>query len=178
MSTGWWCLVDHDYLFPITPFESMMPLPSHIAPPATTAPAKISPINLIYLISVFMPFNCLLYSQNPELLLEVEVVKWGVFCPRSLFGLIDDAFLLIQSTLNGWCSIRHRNTSSIGHVKGYNCAEVRCILTCRVGFLLFHAQKLLPLVLGSDPLIPQDPAERWLLDTQLCLGLMCTSCLS
>lgn len=111
---AWWTVTIYFLLHPL------MPLPSHIVPPATTAPANISPIKLIYLISVFMPFNYFLYSQIPELLLEVEVVKWRVFCPRSLFGLIDDAFSLIQSTLNGWCGVRRRNTSSFGHVKGYN----------------------------------------------------------
>lgn len=35
-----------------------------------------------------------------------------------------------------------------------------CGLTCRVRLLLLGARKLLPLVLGPDPLLPQESAER------------------
>lgn len=41
--------------------------------------------------------------------------------------------------------------------------EVRSIPTCWVGLLLLHAQKLRPLILGSDPLFPQEPTEQLVL---------------
>lgn len=64
------------------------------------------------------------------------------------------------------------------HVDVERCASFR---TCRVGLLLVHGHKLGPLVLGSDPLFPQEPTEQlalvftarlvWLLGcTQISLG--------
>lgn len=47
-----------------------------------------------------------------------------------------------------------------------NCRGTHSVLTCRVGLLPLHIQKLLPLVFGSYPLFPQKPAER--------LGVRCS----
>lgn len=47
-----------------------------------------------------------------------------------------------------------------------NCRGIHSVLTCRVGLLPLHIQKLLPLVFGSYPLFPQKPAEQ--------LGVRCS----
>lgn len=81
---------------------------------------------------------------------------------------MDDAVfqLNIHLVLNRWCCARCQQVPlSLTNWREWdacaqNWAEVRLIPTCWVGLLLLHAQKLRPLILGSDPLFPQEPTEQ------------------
>lgn len=52
---------------------------------------------------------------------------------------------------------KKKENDPLVHVNVERCASFR---TCRVGLLLVHGHKLGPLILGSDPLFPQEPTEQ------------------